>query len=95
MFIFKILFIYLYNYVVIHLLYIYLYNYVGECTVGVDVGDGTTNFLNSIVSNIVIVIDGVHCVGKANMNVHFGKIGCSNTTTFVGMNIRFCTIHDR
>ena len=49
--------------------------YVCECTVGVDVGDGTTILLNSILSNIVM---GCIVLGR-QMNVDFGTIGCINT----------------
>ena len=41
-----------------------------ECTVGVDVGDGTTTFLKSILSNIVM---GCIVLGR-QMNVDFGTI---------------------
>jgi hypothetical protein len=47
---------------------VFCYNYVCECTVGVDVGDGTTILLKSILSNIVvgcIVLDAVCRVGKS------------------------------
>jgi predicted small secreted protein len=63
-----------------------------ECTVGVDVGDGTTMALFSIISNIVI---GCIVLGR-QMDVYFSTTACTNTTTFVGMDVRFCTmkIHD-
>ena len=66
--------------------------HVCECTVGVDVGDGTTIFLMSIFSYIVM---GCIVLGR-QMNVYFTTIVCPNTPTFVGMDVRFCTmkIHD-
>jgi predicted small secreted protein len=69
----------------------FFYNYVCECTVGVDVGDGTT-ILRSILSNIVM---GCIVLGR-QMNVDFTTTGCTNAMTFVGMDVRFCTmkIHD-
>ena len=40
---------------VIRLIIVFVvYNYVCECTVGVDVGDGTAAELNSILSNVVM-----------------------------------------
>ena len=70
----------------------FLYNCVCECTVGVDVGDGSTTVLFSILPNIVM-----RCIvlGK-QINVYFGTIVCTNATTSVGMDVRFCTmkIHD-
>jgi hypothetical protein len=67
-------------------------NYVSECTVGVDVGDGTTTPLLSIPSNIIM---GCIVLGR-QMNVHFDTIACINAITFVGMDVRFYTmkIHD-
>jgi hypothetical protein len=72
-------------------LFFFFYNYmwyVCECTVGVDVGDGSTS---TILSNVAM---GCIVLGR-QMNVYFG-IECINTTIFVGMNVRFCTmkIHD-
>ena len=75
----------------------FFYNYVCECTVGVDVGDGTRrgtkhSFLNSIPSIIVM-----RCIVlERQMNVDFGMAACRNTTLFVGMDVRFCAmkIHD-
>jgi len=66
--------------------------YVCECTVGVDVGDGTTPELVLIPSNVVV---GCIVLGR-HMNVHFTIIGCMNAIHFVGMDVRFCTmkIHD-
>ena len=63
-----------------------------ECTVGVDVGNGTTIALMSILSNVAM---GCIVLGR-QMNVYFATIGCSNTIIFVGMDVRFCTmkIHD-
>ena len=78
---------------VVHLIIVVVvYNYVCECTVGVDVRDGTTTVLKSILSNIAM---GYIVLGR-QMNVYFATIGCSNTTTLVGMDVRFCTmkIHD-
>ena len=62
------------------------------CIVGVDVRDGTTIALNSILSNVVM---GCIVLGR-QMNIYFGMTGCTNTITFVGMDVRFCTtkIHD-
>jgi hypothetical protein len=64
-----------------------------ECTVGVDVGDGTTTLLKSIVATLVVM--GCIVLGR-QMNVYFGTKGCTNAMTFVRMDIRFCTmkIHD-
>ena len=70
-----------------------LYNYyVCECTVGVDVRDGTTTVLISVPSNVVM---GCIVLGR-QMNVYFGTKVCPNAITFVGMDVRFCTmkIHD-
>ena len=70
-----------------------LYNYyVCKCTVGVDVRDGTTTFLKPILLNVVV---GCIVLGR-QMNVDFAMIFCQNTSTFVGMDVRFCTmkIHD-
>jgi len=63
-----------------------------ECPVGVDVGDGTIKVLKSIHS---IIAMGCIVLGR-QMNVYFGMTGCQNATTFVGMDVRFCTmkIHD-
>ena len=47
-----------------------------ECTVGVDVGDGTTILLKSILSDIVM---GCIVLGR-QMNVDFSMIICINTT---------------
>ena len=71
---------------------VFVYNYVCECTVGVDVGDGSTTDLTSILSNVVM---GCIVLGR-QMNVYFATVGCINTIPFVGMNVRFCTmkIHD-
>ena len=71
---------------------ILFYNYVGECTVGVDVGDGTAIDLLLILSNVVM---GCIVLGR-QMNVYFTASPCTNTFPFVGMNVRFCTmeIHD-
>ena len=61
--------------------------YVCECTVGVDVGDGTTSPLFSI-NNIVM---GCIVLGR-QMNVYSGTTPCTNSTLFVGMDVRFCTM---
>ena len=63
-----------------------------ECAVGVDVGDETTNHLNSIPSNVVMGC----IVSGRQMNVYLGTIVCTNTITFVGIDVRVCTmkIHD-
>ena len=60
----------------IHLIVIIvvIYNYVCECTVGVDVRDGTTSHLVSALSNIVM---GCIVLGR-QMNVDFGMISCIN-----------------
>ena len=86
-----------YNLIIATVVIFFVYNYVCECTVGVDVGDGTTigvviTGLISITSNIVmrcIVLGG-------QMNLYFGMIVCTNAMMFVGMKVRFCTmkIHD-
>ena len=59
---------------------------------GVDVGDGTTIFLTSVISNVVM---GCIVLGR-QINVYFSISACNNTKLFVGMNGRFCTmkIHD-
>ena len=78
---------------VVHLMIVVVvYNYVCECTVGVDVRDGTTILLFPILPYVVM---GCIVLGR-QMNVDFGTIGCMNTMTFVGMDARFCTmkIHD-
>ena len=61
-------------------------------TVGVDVGDGTTTVLFSVLSNIAM---GCIVLGR-QVNVDFATNGCPNATPFVGMAVRFCTmkIHD-
>ena len=67
--------------------------HVCECTVGVDVRDGTTSVLISIVAHVVM---GCIVLGR-QMNVDFSISGCINTDCFVGMDVvRFCTmkIHD-
>ena len=62
----------------------------GECTVGVDVGDGTTLDLTPILSNVVM---GCIVLGR-QMNVDFGMIVCPNTLAFVGVDVRvLCTVH--
>ena len=63
-----------------------------ECAVGVDVRDGTTIVLDSIVAHVVM---GCIVLGR-QMNVYFATKDCTNTMTFVGMDFRFCTmkIHD-
>ena len=63
-----------------------------ECTVGVDVRDGTTILLTSILPCVVM-----RCIVlERQMNVDFSISNCTNTIHFVGMNVRFCTmkIHD-
>jgi hypothetical protein len=69
-----------------------VFNYVRECTVGVDVRDGTTLDLKSVLSNIVM---GCIVLGR-QMDVYFATTECNNTISFVGMDVRFCTmqIHD-
>ena len=82
----------------ISVIVVVIYNYyVCECTVGVDVGDGTTRgegtiSLMSILSTIAM---GCIVLGR-QMNVYFARIVGQNTITFVGMDVRFCTmkIHD-
>jgi hypothetical protein len=72
---------------------IYNYMYVCECTVVVDVGDGTTSALMSILSNIAM---GRIVLGR-QMNVYFSTVECMNAMPFVGMDVCcFCTmkIHD-
>ena len=63
-----------------------------ECTVGVDVRNGTTTILGSILACVVM---GCIVLGW-QMNVYFAKPSCLNTISFVGMDVRFCTmkIHD-
>ena len=59
------------NYIV-HLVIIvvfFFYNYVCECTVGVDVGDGTTIVLKSILFNIAM---GCIVLLRRQTNVYFG-----------------------
>ena len=76
----------------VHLiLVVVVYNYVCECTVGVDVRDGATHALNSILS----VVMGCIVLGR-QMNVDFSIFGCRNTIRFVGMDVRFGSmkIHD-
>ena len=66
--------------------------YMCECTVGVDVRNGATTSLCSIPLSVVM-----RCIVLGRqMNVDFSISGCTNTTLFVGMDIRFCTmkIHD-
>ena len=58
-----------------------LENYVCECSAGVDVGDGTTTLLVSILSNVAL---GCIVLGRP-MNVYFTTIYCTNTITLVGM----------
>ena len=55
--------------------FFYLYNYVCECTVGVDVGDGTTTDLKSILFNVVV---GCIVLGR-QMNIYFAMLNCNNT----------------
>ena len=77
----------------VHLiLVVVVYNYVCECTVGVDVRDGTTHVLKSILS---IVVMGCIVLGR-QMNVDFTICVCKNTVRFIGMDVCFCTmkIHD-
>jgi hypothetical protein len=77
----------------VHLIIVLVvYNYVCECTVGVDVRDGTTIVLISILSNIIM---GCVVLGR-QMNVDFSIAICINTILLVGMNACFCTtkIHD-
>ena len=50
--------------------------YMCECAVGVDVRDGTTIVLSSILSNVVM---GCIVLGR-QMNVYFGMTGCTNTS---------------
>ena len=49
----------------------------------------------SVLSNVVVVVVGCIVLGR-QMNVDFAMIVCQNTTTFVGMDVHFCTmkIHD-
>ena len=63
-----------------------------ECTIGVDVRDGTTIVLISAVAHVVM---GCIVLGR-QMNVDFSIVVCNNTILFVGMDVRFCTmkIHD-
>ena len=71
---------------VVHLiLVVVVYNYVCECTVGVDVRDGTTILLFSILPYVVM---GCIVLGR-QMNVNFSISGCTNTIFFVGMGARF------
>ncbi len=71
---------------------VFFYNYVCECTVGVDVGDGPTPLLISILSNVVM---GCIVLGR-QMNVYFSTSPYIDTMTFVEMDVSFCTmkIHD-
>jgi hypothetical protein len=66
--------------------------YMCECTVGVDVRDGTTHEMLSIRSFVVM---GCIVLGR-QMNVDFTNFVCTNAIHFVGMDVRFCTmkIHD-
>ena len=59
--------------------------HVCECAVGVDVGDGTTTVLTSIVVHVVMGC----IVLRRQMNVDFSIVDCINTTLFVGMDVRF------
>ena len=52
-----------------------------ECAIGVDVRDGTTIFLKSIVAHVVM---GCIVLGR-QMNVDFSIVVCINTIIFVGM----------
>ena len=52
-----------------------VYNYVCECTVGVDVRDGTTT---SLISIVVRVVMGCIVLGR-QMNVDFSILVCINT----------------
>ena len=63
-----------------------------ECSIGVDVRDGTASVLHSIVAHVVM---GCIVLGR-QMNVDFSISVCKNTPQFVRMKIRFCTmkIHD-
>ena len=63
-----------------------------ECAIGVDVRDGATLHLKSIVA---LVVMGCIVLGR-QINVDFGIEVCINTISFVGMNVCFCTmkIHD-
>ena len=65
---------------------------VRECTVGVDVGDGTTTPLISIRLNIAM---GCIVLGR-QINVNVSIVACMNTIPLVRMNVRCCTmkIHD-
>ena len=65
--------------------------YMGECAVGVDVRDGTTISLVSIMSVVMCC----NVLGR-QMNVDFTVCYCKNTIHFVGVDVRFCTmkIHD-
>jgi hypothetical protein len=71
---------------------IVVFNYVCECTVGVDVGDGPTPKLMSILSGILMGC----IVLRRQMNVDFATRVGQNTMLFVGMDVRFGTmqIHD-
>ena len=73
-------------YGVFHLMIIVVvvYNYVCECAIGVDVRDGTTPLLISILSNVVM---GCIVLGR-QMNVDFSISGCTNTIMIVGMDAR-------
>ena len=76
----------------IHLIIIVVV-YVCECTIGVDVRDGTILCLTSVLFNIVM---GCIVLGR-QMNVYFTTTTpCRNTISFVRMDVRFCTmkIHD-
>ena len=68
------------------------YMYVCECTVGVDVGDGTIKGLMSIRLNIAM---GCIVFGR-QVDVYFTTSVCKNAILFVGMDVRFCTMktHD-
>ncbi len=66
--------------------------YMCECAVGVDVRDGATTLLSSIVVQVVM---GCIVLGR-QMNVDFTIFVCKDTHFFVGMDVHFCTmkIHD-
>ena len=54
-----------------------------ECAVSVDVRDGTTSSLKSILSTV-----GMGCIVLGRqMNVDFSIFGCINTKHFVGMDV--------
>ena len=76
-----------FNYV--YLIIIVEFFCMGECTVGVDVRDGTTPVLKSILSNVVM-----GCIVLVRqMNVYFGTGCCIYAIRFVPCLVIFICIH--